>query len=109
MHIYKRNKPSPELAEIPGIITLANDGEIKWEKSFKIGAVQQFFRGLDRNIQYYFPGVLRNPDGGPEEMVKEISKAALRDIRKLRKELEHIEKDNGLLLVPRFRRLVFQT
>jgi len=96
IYAYQQAKRTiPGVGGSTRIITLSRDGHIKREKSLKVLLVQEFFSKMDHNILSFSPGQGFNRDGGPEKMVREVSKAVLRDIKKLRKQLEQVEKDQS--------------
>jgi hypothetical protein len=87
--------------QVPGVggntrvVTLGTRGDFQWEKSFKIMAIQRFFSGFHNNISLTFSGVF-GIQSEPENLVKNLSKITVRELKALRKELERIENDPSL-------------
>jgi hypothetical protein len=96
---------------IPGVggntrvITLNNDGSTKWEKSFKVMAVQEFFSKLNSEIRHTIdPAVLDftvGPQAAPTEdtlrtLYGRFTETLLSDIEELRREIVRIENDPTL-------------
>lgn len=75
------------------IVTLRQGGELKWEKSFKVAEVQNFFSSFHNNFRHIAAG--RAAD--PEYIVRTLAKLTLRDIKVLRKELIRIENNPSLI------------
>jgi hypothetical protein len=92
---------------IPGVggstrvVTLGHDGSTKWEKTFTVAVVQDFFPQMTTHIRRTIdPAVIdmtfgsKSPTPGDlRKLFGSLNKALLRDIVKLRKEIDQIEND----------------
>ena len=75
------------------IVTLGYDGQIKWEKSFKVIAIQEFFSTFDSDVLH----ILGHGAVEPEKFISMMAKSAIQRVRKLRKEIARIEVDPSLM------------
>lgn len=73
------------------IVTVLQNGNTKWEKSWKVSAVQDFFSTLDADIRHLLGRTTA------EDLVTTVAKKTVRGIKKLRKEIARIEADRGLI------------
>lgn len=80
------------------IVSLTNDGTLKWEKSWKIGRVQDFFSEVDQVIKaaVHFDNT-GEKISGPQEFLKFLYRRCSGKVTRLMKELKKIEEDAGLL------------
>src|SRR5262249_25064827 len=89
---------------IPGIggntrvVTLTPDG-VHYMKSWSVRAAQDFFGRFDANIRTGVQSLANFPSGDDpvEQLLTLIGKETLNDYRKLKQELEEIEKNDSLV------------
>lgn len=82
------------------IVTLKNNGDIKYVKSLAVLAIQDFFSRIDNNIRFCLSGVALESGprlNTPDVMIRYISKGMLRDLKKLQEELKKIETDDSFV------------
>lgn len=91
--LYKAKQTVPGVGGGTRMVTLNYDGTIKWEKSWKVSAVQRFFSSFEVNIANSLS--LSGLDA--EKFVQAISRDGIRDIQELHKEIERIEADDTLV------------
>jgi hypothetical protein len=89
-------KATPGVGGMTRIVTISRTGNFRWEKSFKVVEVQEFFGSIHASIRSIFNNFTGNPIA-PEDFIKLFSKKTIREIGQLRKELERIEKDPSLI------------
>jgi hypothetical protein len=90
IYAMQQAKTVPGIGGNTRIVTLDSSGNLKWEKSFKIGAIQTFFRQFDGDLRLL---IAQSEKITSEEFVRTLSKSTLRRIKQLRKEIERIEHD----------------
>jgi hypothetical protein len=109
-HIYAQQQAKKAIPGVGGdtrVLTLANDGKIKWEKQLKVIAVEDFFERFDQNVRVLLMQGITDYDadqltdfkfsGDPEVLLRKLSKNMLQELRKLRKKLDKIENDPTLI------------
>jgi hypothetical protein len=94
IYAMQQAKAIPGVGGNTRIITLDGNGNISWEKSWKISAIQQFFSRFDQHIRLFFNGIIGQE---PEQLLSHLCKVGRRDLRALRKELKRIEDDPALV------------
>jgi 20S proteasome alpha/beta subunit len=91
---------------IPGIggqtriVTISDEGELKYMKSWSVSTIQSFFRDIDGHIRnaVQILAHAQESDGDPlERLIGRISKGLLEDYRELKKELQRIDEDDSLI------------
>lgn len=86
--------------QVPGvggnthIVTVGNDGKTRWEKSFKIAAVQRFFSDFHQDVSAFL--MTDENDDPTEKLIRTFGKSTARQVRQLQKEIQRIENDPRL-------------
>jgi len=86
---------------IPGVggntrvLTLTRNGEIKWEKSWKVAALQEFFSRFDSTIRDCMHGLMPDADLDPEKFLEALHKHLRNDMKRLQRELKKIEENKS--------------
>jgi len=87
----------PGVGGMTRVVRICPNGQIKWEKSFKIAAIQNFFHSLDQNIRNHCFRSFAQDKIETEVLLRSFSKATLRAFREMRKEVKKIEDDTRLV------------
>jgi hypothetical protein len=91
---------------IPGIggqtriVTISDEGELKYMKSWSVSRIQTFFREIDghiRNVVQIVSQGTNTTDDPIERLIGNISKGLLEDYRELKKDLQRIDEDEMLI------------
>jgi hypothetical protein len=90
---------------IPGIggntriVTMTDDGDFRYMKSWSVSAIQGFFSTLDHNIRMGVQSLSHVPSGDypVEQLLTALSQETIKEYRKLKKELQRIEEDPSLV------------
>lgn len=91
---------------IPGIggqtriVTISDEGELKYMKSWSVSRIQTFFREIDghiRNVVQILSHGKETTDDPVERLIGNISKGLLEDYRELKKDLQRIDEDETLI------------
>lgn len=109
-HIYAQQQAKRAVPGVGGdtrVVTLGYDGKLKREKAMKVLAVEDFFERFDQNVRVllmqgitaYQAETLTDFEftQDPEAMLRTLSKNMLRELKKLRKEIDRIENDPTLI------------
>ena len=86
----------PGVGGMTRIVRICPNGTIKWEKSFKIAAIQNFFHRMDDNIRRHCFRTFALEKLDPEVLLRSFSKEHTQAFRELRKEVKRIEEDGSL-------------
>jgi hypothetical protein len=86
----------PGVGGMTRIVRVCPNGTIKWEKSFKIIAIQNFFYKMDENVRRHCFRSFALDKIEPERLLKSFNQATLRAFRHLRKEVKSIDNDPTL-------------
>ena len=93
IHAMQQAKSVPGVGGNTRVLTIGRNGEIKWEKSYKIWEVTRFLGNLENDLRLL---ISQDVNKG-EEFIKELSQGTVKRLRAFRSELERIESDSSLL------------
>ena len=87
----------PGVGGMTRVVRICPNGDIKWEKSYKIAAIQRFFHGLDQNIREHCFRSFAQDKIEPEILLRTFSRVTMRAFRDMGKEVKKIEDDPRLV------------
>lgn len=82
------------------IVTISDEGELKYMKSWSVSTIQSFFRDIDGHVRGAVQVLAHagETSGDPiERLIGGISKGLLEDYQSLKTEIQRIEKDETLI------------